>query len=66
MEVPDLMGMSAYNANNAAVSLDLNVTFYGSTNGSTATVINQYPAAGTKVPRGTIIEIELRHLDGTD
>ena len=66
VEVPDLMGMSAYNANNAAVSLDLNVTFYGSSNGSTATVINQYPAAGTKVPRGTIIEIELRHLDGTD
>ena len=66
VEVPDLMGMSAYNANNAAVSLDLNVTLYGSTNGSTATVINQYPAAGTKVPRGTIIEIELRHLDGTD
>ena len=66
VEVPDLMGMSAYNANNAAVSLDLNVTFYASTNGSTATVINQYPAAGTKVPRGTIIEIELRHLDGTD
>ena len=66
VEVPDLMGISAYNANNAAVSLDLNVTFYGSTNGSTATVINQYPAAGTKVPRGTIIEIELRHLDGTD
>ena len=66
VEVPDLMGMSAYNANNAAVSLDLNVTFHGSTNGSTATVINQYPAAGTKVPRGTIIEIELRHLDGTD
>lgn len=64
--VPDLMGMSAYNANNAAVALDLNVTFYGSTNGSTATVINQYPTAGTKVTRGTIIEIELRHLDGND
>ena len=66
VEIPDLMGMSAYNANNAAVALDLNVTFYGSTNGSTATVINQYPAAGTMVPRGTIVEIELRHLDGTD
>ncbi len=66
VEIPDLMGMSAYNANNTAVALDLNVTFYGSTNGSTATVINQYPAAGTKVPRGTIVEIELRHLDGTD
>lgn len=66
VEVPDLMGMSAYNANNAAVALDLNVTFYGSTNGSTATVINQSPAAGTRVTRGTIVEIELRHLDGTD
>ncbi|MGN1410827.1 MAG: penicillin-binding transpeptidase domain-containing protein [Eubacteriales bacterium] len=66
VEIPDLMGMSAYNANNAAVALDLNVSFYGSTNGSSATVINQYPAAGTRVPRGTIVEIELRHLDGTD
>ena len=66
VEIPNFVGMSAYNANNAAISADLNVTFYGSTNGSTATVINQYPAAGTRVPRGTIVEIELRHLDGTD
>ena len=64
--VPDFTGMSAYNANNAAISAGLNVTFSGSTNGSTATVINQYPAAGEHVPRGTIAQIELRHLDGTD
>lgn len=64
--VPDLMGMSAYNANTTAVSAGLNVTFTGSTNGTTATVVGQYPAAGTYVPRGTVIEIELRHTDIID
>ncbi len=64
--VLDYTGMSAYNANVTAVNQGLNIVFRGSTNGSTATVINQSLAAGTKVPRGTIIEIELRHLDGTD
>ncbi|MGN1346245.1 MAG: penicillin-binding transpeptidase domain-containing protein [Eubacteriales bacterium] len=66
VEVPDLMGMSAYNANNVAIAAGLNVTFTGSTNGTTATVIRQSPEAGTYVTRGTIVEIELRHLDGTD
>ncbi len=66
VSVPDLMGMTAYNANNVAVSAGLNVTLYGSTNGTTATVISQSIEAGTMVPRGTIIEIEVRHLDGTD
>ena len=64
--VPDLMGMSAYNANNAAVSAGMNVNFTGSTNGTTATVVGQYPVAGTHVPRGTVIEIELRHTDVID
>ena len=64
--IPDLIGMSAYNANNTAVSQGLNVTFTGSTNGTTATVVGQYPAAGTYVPRGTVIEIELRHTDIID
>ncbi len=66
VEVPDLMGMSAFNANNTAVGMGLNVTMYGSTNGTTATVIGQYPEAGARVPRGTIVEIEVRHLDGND
>jgi len=64
--VPDVMGMSAYNANNALVKLGLNVTFAGSLNGSSATVISQSPAAGTVVSRGTIVEVTLRHLDMTD
>lgn len=66
VEVPNLLGMSAYNANNAAISAGMNVTFTGSTNGTTATVVGQYPAAGTRVPRGTVIEIELRHTDIID
>ncbi len=66
VEVPDLLGMNAYNANNIAIAAGLNVTFSGSTNGTTATVISQYPVAGTYVARGTIVQIELRHLDGTD
>ena len=64
--VPDLTGMTAYNANNAVIGEGLNVIFTGSTNGSTAVVVNQYPAAGSRVARGTIVEIELRHMDGTD
>lgn len=64
--VPNFVGMNAYNANNAAINAGLNVTFRGSTNGSSATVINQSIEAGTYVTRGTIIEIEVRHLDGTD
>ncbi len=66
VQVPDLMGMNAYNANNAAIAVGLNVTFTGSTNGTEATVIRQSPEAGTFVTRGTIVEIELRHMDGTD
>lgn len=65
VQVPDLMGMSAYNANNAAVSAGLNVIFTGYTNG-TATVIGQSLEAGSWVPRGSILEIELRYLDGVD
>lgn len=66
VEVPDMMGMNAYNANNTAIAAGLNVTFTGSTNGTTATVISQSPEAGTYVTRGTVVEIELRHMDGTD
>lgn len=66
VEVPDLIGQNAYTANLVAVSSGLNVTFYGAMNGQTATVINQSLEPGTWVPQGTIIQIELRHLDGTD
>mgnify|MGYP004652214285 FL=1 len=64
--VPALTGMTAYNANQALVNAGLNPVFAGSINGSTATVIGQSPAAGTVVTKGTVVEITLRHLDGTD
>lgn len=65
-QVPDLMGMSAYNANLIATSNGLNVTFSGSTNGTEATVIGQSLTPGDVVPRGTVIDIELRYLGGLD
>ncbi|MBE6569756.1 MAG: PASTA domain-containing protein [Ruminococcaceae bacterium] len=64
--VPDLTGMTAYNANQALIHAGLNASFEGSLNGSTATVIGQSPAGGTAVTRGTVVEVTLRHLDLTD
>jgi len=64
--VPDLTGMTAYNANQALINAGLNTSFVGSLNGSTATVISQSPAGGTSVSKGTVVEITLRHLDLTD
>ena len=66
VKVPDLVGMSAYDANLVAVGAGLNVLYSGSTNGYGATVISQSPAADTVVTRGTVVVIELRHMDGTD
>lgn len=64
--VPDLTGMTAYNANKVLVQAGLNPVFEGSLNGSTATVISQSPAAGTMVTKGTLVNVVLRHLDLTD
>lgn len=64
--VPDLTGMTAYNANKILVQAGLNPVFEGSLNGSTATVISQSPAAGTMVTKGTLVNVVLRHLDLTD
>ena len=64
--VPDLKGMTAYDANRRALAEGLNISVSGSTNGTTATVISQSPAADTVVTRGTVVVIELRHMDGTD
>jgi len=64
--VPDLTGMTAYNANRVLVQAGLNPAFEGSLNGNTATVIGQSPAAGTAVTKGTVVSVMLRHLDMTD
>ena len=64
--VPDLTGMTAYNANKALINAGLNASFEGSLNGSTATVISQTPTGGTSVSKGTVVQVTLRHLDLTD
>ena len=67
--VPDVMGKNATVANVMITNNNLNILITGSTNsqnGSGPVVVSQSPAAGEKVPAGTVVSIELRYLDGTD
>ena len=64
--VPDLVGKSAEAANRLLINSGLNIAVTGATNGDTATVIHQSPAAGEKVPAATLVTIDLRHLGLTD
>ena len=64
--VPDLVGKSAEAANRLLINSGLNIAVTGATNGDTATVIHQSPAAGEKVPAATVVTIDLRHLGLTD
>ncbi len=66
VQVPDLVGKTAEAANRLLVNAGLNVSLTGATNGDTATVISQTPAAGTSVPSGTVVSLDLRHLGLTD
>ena len=62
----DLVGKTAEAANRILTNLGLNVSIVGATNGATATVSTQYPAAGEVVPRGTLVTIEMRHIISSD
>ena len=67
--VPDVMGKNATVANVMITNSNLNILITGSTNsqnGNGPVVVSQSPAAGEKVPAGTVVSIELRYLDGTD
>lgn len=66
IEVPDLVGKTAEAANRILTNLGLNVSISGATNGATATVSAQSPAAGEMVPRGTLITVEMRHTIDSD
>ena len=66
VKVPDLVGKTAEAANRLLVNAGLNVSITGATNGDTATVISQYPAAGETVPSATVVTIDVRHLGLTD
>jgi stage V sporulation protein D (sporulation-specific penicillin-binding protein) len=67
--VPNVMGKTAAAANQMLVNTGLNVKIEGAQNyasGSGAVVISQSPPAASKVERGSVVTITLRHMDGTD
>lgn len=64
--VPDVVGKTAEAANRLLVNQGLNVSLTGATNGDTATVISQSPAAGESVPPATVVTVEVRHLGLAD
>ncbi len=67
--VPDVTGQPASAANRQIINSNLNIKLEGATNysvGSGAVVISQYPEAGTEVMPGTIVTVNVRHMDGTD
>ncbi|MDD4772968.1 MAG: penicillin-binding transpeptidase domain-containing protein [Eubacteriales bacterium] len=69
IEVPNVIGKSAFQANAAIVNAGLNILVDGSLNvsaGSGATVINQTPSAGIAVEIGTVVSVTLRHVGDTD
>ncbi|MBQ7160852.1 MAG: PASTA domain-containing protein [Clostridia bacterium] len=63
--VPDLIGSKAESANSRLVSEGFNVGISGSFSDS-AVVTAQSPAAGEAVPKGTIITITVRSMNGTE
>ncbi|MBQ8004899.1 MAG: PASTA domain-containing protein [Clostridia bacterium] len=69
VSVPDVMGQSATIANHMIINSKLNINIEGTTNyetGAGAVVVSQSPAAGEIVPKGTLVNVEFRYLDGTD
>lgn len=69
VSVPDLVGMSAYEANRALVDLGLNIRIEGAINnmiGAGAQVISQSLPPGDTVPSGTVIAVRFRYLDGDE
>ncbi|MBR6916571.1 MAG: PASTA domain-containing protein, partial [Clostridia bacterium] len=64
--VPDLVGKTAEAANRMLINLGLNISVAGASNGSSATVASQTPAAGTLVPQGTLVTIEMMHAITSD
>ncbi len=64
--VPDLVGKTSEAANRMLINLGLNISVSGASNGSTATVKSQTPAAGTLVSKGTLVTVEMMHEITTD
>ena len=62
--VPSVMGMTPAQANAAIINSGLNMKLTGNITGSgDSVVVSQEPAAGSTVQSGTVIYVEIRHLD---
>ena len=69
VKVPNVLGLTAAQANEKLIAAGLNIEIKGSQNyqsGGGATVTSQSYAGGTNVPYGTVITIEVLHTDMTD
>ena len=64
--VPSLIGMKIDEANKAVIESGLNIRIVGISNDGLATVVSQSIAAGSVVPLGSIIELEIIYLDFED
>ena len=64
--VPNIIGMTAAQANKALANAGFNIHLEGALNGSGATVMSQSIAAGTVAPKGTVITVDIRHTEFTD
>ncbi len=69
VKVPEVLGMTAAQANKSIISVGLNIEIKGAQNykkGVGAIVTSQSVTAGTEVPYGSVITVEVMHLDTTD
>ena len=65
--MPDLVGKTAEAANRTLLGAGLNVRFTGSSGTDTGVIVlRQSIEKDTMVAPGTVVEIELRYMDGTD
>ncbi len=67
VEVPDVVGKTAEAANRILINAGLNVSLSGTgSSQETVTVVTQSVAPGSKVAKGTVVEISLMDLSITD
>ena len=67
--VPDVVGKSATVTNMMVINSGLNIQIKGAAThegGTGPVAVSQSPAAGERVPKGTVVTVEFRYLDGTD
>ena len=69
VSVPEVLGLTAAQANTKIVGAGLNIEIKGAQNydkGAGAIVTSQSVTAGTEVPYGSVITVEVLHMDTTD